>query len=36
MTDGNTILEADNKAVVLVLIYLISNNVPGHYCFFLG
>jgi hypothetical protein len=36
MTDGNTILGADNKAGVLVLLYLISNNVPGHYCFFIG
>jgi len=35
-TDGLTILGADNKAGVLVLIYLISNNVPGHYCFFIG
>ena len=36
MTDGSTILGADNKAGVLVLLYLISNNVPGHYCFFIG
>lgn len=35
-TDGTTILGADNKAGVLVLLYLISNNVPGHYCFFIG
>lgn len=36
MTDGTTILGADNKAGVCVLLYLISNNVPGHYCFFVG
>lgn len=36
MSDGSTILGADNKAGVLVLLYLISNNVQGHYCFFIG
>lgn len=35
-TNGTTILGADNKAGVCVLLYLISNNVPGHYCFFIG
>lgn len=35
-TDNNTILGADNKAGVCVLLYLISRNVPGHYCFFIG
>ena len=35
-TDETTILGADNKAGVCVLLYLISNNVPGHYCFFVG
>ena len=35
-TDETTILGADNKAGVLVLLYLIENNVPGHYCFFVG
>jgi len=35
-TDETTILGADNKAGVLVLLYLISNNVPGHYYFFIG
>lgn len=35
-SDGNTILGADNKAGVCVLLYLISRNVPGHYCFFIG
>lgn len=35
-TDGTTILGADNKAGVCVLLYLIENNVPGHYCFFVG
>lgn len=35
-TDETTILGADNKAGVLVLLYLISNNVPGRYYFFVG
>ena len=35
-TDETTILGADNKIGVCVLLYLISNNVPGHYCFFVG
>lgn len=35
-TDGTTILGADNKAGVCVLLYLISKNIPGTYYFFLG
>lgn len=34
-TDETTILGA-NKAGVCVLLYLINNNVPGHYCLFVG
>ena len=35
-TDGTTILGADNKAGVCVLLYLIEKNVPGLYYFFIG
>ena len=35
-TDETTVLGADNKAGVCVLLYLIERNVPGHYCFFIG
>jgi hypothetical protein len=35
-TDGTTILGADNKAGVCVLLYLIEKNVPGLYYLFLG
>ena len=35
-TDETTVLGGDNKAGVLVLLFLIENNVPGHYCFFIG
>lgn len=35
-TDEESILGADNKAGVITLLYLIENNVPGHYCFFVG
>lgn len=35
-TDGTTILGGDNKAGVTILFYLIQNNVPGTYYFFLG
>lgn len=35
-TDGTTILGGDNKAGCVVLFYLIENNVPGTYYFFLG
>ena len=35
-TDGSTILGADDKAGVTILMYMIENNVPGLYYFFLG
>lgn len=35
-TDGKTILGADDKAGVTVLLYMISRNVPGLYYFFIG
>jgi len=35
-TDGSTVLGGDNKAGVTILLYLIEQNVPGHYCFFIG
>jgi hypothetical protein len=35
-TDGTTILGGDNKAGCVVLFYLIENNTPGTYYFFLG
>lgn len=35
-TDGTTILGGDNKAGCIALFYLIENNVPGTYYFFLG
>lgn len=35
-TDGNTILGADDKAGVLILLYMISHNIPGTYYFFVG
>ena len=35
-TDETTVLGGDNKAGVCVLLYLIEQNVPGHYCFFIG
>jgi len=35
-TDGTTILGGDNKAGCVVLFYLIENNIPGTYYFFLG
>lgn len=36
ITDGKSILGADDKAGVTVLMYMISNKVPGVYWFFLG
>jgi hypothetical protein len=36
MTDESTILGADDKAGVSVMLYMISHNVPGIYYFFLG
>lgn len=35
-TDGKTILGADDKAGVTILLHLIKNNVPGLYYFFIG
>lgn len=35
-TDGSTILGADDKAGVTVLLYMIEKKVPGLYCFFIG
>jgi hypothetical protein len=35
-TDGKSILGADDKAGVTVMMYMIKNNVPGLYYFFLG
>lgn len=35
-TDGNTILGADDKAGLIVLLYMIENNIPGLYYFFIG
>jgi hypothetical protein len=35
-TDGTSILGADDKAGVTIMLYLIENNIPGLYYFFLG
>lgn len=35
-TDGKTILGADDKAGVTIMLYMIENKVPGLYYFFLG
>lgn len=35
-SDGTTILGADDKAGVVVLLYLMEKNIPGIYYFFLG
>jgi hypothetical protein len=35
-SDGSTILGADDKAGVVVLLHLMENNIPGLYYFFLG
>lgn len=35
-TDGSTILGADDKAGVTIMLYMIENSVPGLYYFFLG
>jgi len=35
-TDGSTILGADDKAGVVAMLYMIRNNVPGLYYFFIG
>jgi hypothetical protein len=36
ITDGKSILGADDKAGVTVLMYMIANNIPGVYWFFIG
>lgn len=36
MTDGTTILGADDKAGVTVMLYMMEHNVPGIYYFFIG
>ena len=36
MTNGKTILGADDKAGTTILLYMIENNIPGLYYFFLG
>lgn len=35
-TDGSTILGADDKAGTAVMLYMMANNVPGIYYFFIG
>lgn len=35
-TDGSSILGADDKAGVTVMLYMMSNNIPGLYYFFIG
>jgi hypothetical protein len=35
-TDGTTILGADDKAGVTIMLYMIKNNIPGLYYFFVG
>jgi hypothetical protein len=35
-TDGTTILGADDKAGVVIMLHMIENNIPGLYYFFLG
>jgi hypothetical protein len=35
-TDGKTILGADDKAGVTILLWLVKNNIPGLYYFFIG
>lgn len=36
MTDGASILGADDKAGMIVLLYMIENEIPGLYYFFIG
>jgi uncharacterized protein YktB (UPF0637 family) len=36
ITDGNTILGADDKSGVTVMIYMIAHKIPGLYYFFIG
>jgi hypothetical protein len=35
-TDGSTVLGADDKSGVTVMLYMMANNVPGLYYFFIG
>jgi hypothetical protein len=35
-TNGKSILGADDKAGMTILLYMIEHNVPGLYCFFIG
>lgn len=35
-SDGTTILGADDKAGVTIMLYMIKNNIPGTYYFFMG
>jgi hypothetical protein len=35
-TDGSTILGADDKAGVTIMLWMIKNNIPGTYYFFIG
>lgn len=35
-TDGNSILGADDKAGVVVMLYMMAHNIPGLYYFFIG
>ncbi len=36
ITDGHTILGADDKSGITVMLYMISHNIPGLYYFFIG
>lgn len=36
LTDGNSILGADDKSGVTVMLYMMSHNIPGVYYFFIG
>ena len=36
LSDGSTILGADDKAGVAILLYMMAHNIPGIYYFFLG
>ena len=36
ITDGNSILGADDKAGVTVMLYMMAHNIPGLYYFFIG
>lgn len=35
-TDGKSILGADDKAGMTILLYMMEKNIPGLYCFFIG